>query len=105
MSRHVKKYLPMLKRIARLGDKAKKDFVRKCDKKFLDCVSECAKKVIKGNVPLIVRQKERLRRSRNNLRALSVKKTTLRRKPRLLQKVVFLARYYLQCWEFYLVYF
>jgi len=77
MSRRVKKYLPVLKRIAKLGDKAKKDFVRKCDKEFLDCVSECAKNVIKGNVPLTVRQKERLRRSRNDLRALSVKKTTL----------------------------
>jgi len=90
MSRHVKKYLPVLKRIAKLGDKAKKDFIRKCDKEFLDCVSECAKNVIKGNVPLTIRQKERLRRSRNDLRALSVKKTTLRRKRRILQKGGFL---------------
>jgi len=67
MSRHAKKYLPVLKRIAKFGDKAKKDFIRKCDKEFLDCVSECAKNVIKGNVPLTVRQKERLRRSRNDL--------------------------------------
>jgi len=58
LSRRVKKYLHVLKRIAKLGDKAKKNFVRKCDKKFLDCVSKCAKNVIKGNVPLIVRQKK-----------------------------------------------
>jgi len=83
MSARVKKYLPVLKSIAKLGDKAKKDFVRKCDKEFLDCVSECAKNVIKGNVILTVRQKERLRHSRYDLRALSVKKTTLRRKRRL----------------------
>jgi len=86
MSRRIKKYLPVLKRIAMLGDKAKKDFVRKCDKEFSDCVSECAKNVIKGNVSLTVRQKERLPRSRNDLRALSVKKTTLQRKRRILQK-------------------
>jgi len=95
MSRRINKYLPVLKRIAKLGDKAKKNFVRKCDKDFLDCVSECAKNVIKGNVPLTVRQKERLRRSRDDLRAWSVKKTTLRRKRRILQKGGFLARYYL----------
>jgi len=90
MSRRVKKYLPMLKRIAKLGDKAKRDFVRKCDKEILDCVSECAKNVIKGNVPLTARQKEKLRRSRKHLRELSVKKTTLRRKRRILQKGGFL---------------
>jgi len=72
MSRRVKKYIPVLKRIAMLGDKAKKDFVRKCDKEFLDCVSKCAKNVIKGNVPLTVRQKESLRRSKNDLRAFAV---------------------------------
>jgi len=66
MSRRIKKYLPVLKRIAKIGDKAKKDFVPKCDKEFLDCVSECAKNVIKGNVPLTARQKERLCRSRND---------------------------------------
>jgi len=90
MSALVKKYLLVLKRIAKLGDKAKKDFVRKCDKEFLDCVSDCAKNVIKGNIPLSVRQKERLCRSRNDLRALSVKKTALRRKRRILQKGGFL---------------
>jgi len=107
MSRLIKKYLPVLKRIATLGDKVQRNFVRKCDKEFLDCVTECAKNVIKGNVPLTVRQKERLRRSRNDLRALSVKKTALRRKRRILQKGCngFLVRYYLQCWEFCLVYF
>jgi len=84
MSRRAKKYLPVLKRIAKLGDKAKRDFVRKCDKKFLGCVSECAKNVRKSNVPLTVRQKERLRRSRNYLRALSVKKTPLRKRRRII---------------------
>ena len=35
-----------------MGDRAKREYVRKCDKDFLDCISECAKNVIKGNVPL-----------------------------------------------------
>ena len=77
MSRRVKKYLPVLKRINKLGDKAKRDFVRKCDREFLECISECAKNVLKGNVLLNDRQKTKLRRSRNDLRALSVKKTCL----------------------------
>ena len=47
MSEHVKKYLPVLERIRRLGDRAKKEYIRKCDREFVDCVSECAKNVIK----------------------------------------------------------
>ena len=52
MSARVKKYLPVLKRIRKIGDRAKRQYVRKCDREFVDCVSECAKNVIKGNVPL-----------------------------------------------------
>ena len=39
MSDRVKKYLRVLKRIRKLGDKARRDYVRKCDKEFVDCVS------------------------------------------------------------------
>jgi len=52
MSLRVQKFLPVLKRIRKMGDRARRQYVRKCDREFLDCVSECAKNVIKGNVPL-----------------------------------------------------
>jgi len=74
MSARVKKCLPVLKRIRKLGERAKREYVRKCDKEFVDCVRECAKNVIKGNVPLTDRQKTTLRRKRNDIRALSLKK-------------------------------
>jgi len=90
MSLRVKKYLPVLKRLSRLGDRAKREYVRKCDKEFVNCVSECAKNVIKGNVLLNDRQMKNLRRKRNDLRELSSKKTSLRKKRRILQKGGFL---------------
>jgi len=45
MSERVKRLLPILKRINKLGDKAKRQYVKKCNKKFVDCVSECAKNI------------------------------------------------------------
>ena len=92
MSARVKKYVPVLKRIRKLGKRAKREYVRKCDIEFVDCVSECAKNVIKGNVPLTDRQKTTLRRKRNDIRALSLKKNSLRkkRKIKILQKGGFL---------------
>ena len=90
MSQLTRKYLPTLKRIRKMGDRAKREYVRKCDREFVDCVSECAKNVIKGNVPLSSRQMTQLRRKRYDLRALSKKKTSLRAKRKILQKGGFL---------------
>ncbi len=80
----------VLKRLNKLGEKAKRDYVKKCNRDFLDCVSECAKNVIKGNVPLKPNQLQRLRRERNNVRALALKKTSLKKKRHILQKGGFL---------------
>ena len=91
MSARVKKYLPVLKRIRRMGDRARREYVRKCDTEFINCVSECAKNVIKGNVPLSDRQMTNLRRKRYDLRALSKRKTSLQTKRKILQKGGFLS--------------
>jgi len=80
MSDRVKRYLPVLKRIRKLGNKARREFIRKCDKDFIDCVLECARNLLKGNVPLTKRQMTNLRRKRHDLRALSKKKTSMRAK-------------------------
>lgn len=64
----------------------KREYVCKCAKEFIDCVSERAKNVIKGSVPLTNRQKTNLRRRRNDLRALSLKKTSLQKKRRILHQ-------------------
>ena len=90
MSTRVKNYLPTLKRIRRLGEKARRDYVRKCDNEFIHCVSECAKNLIKGNVPLATHQMKNLRRRRYDLRALSAKKTSLQKKKKILQNGGFL---------------
>jgi len=91
MSTRVKTYLPTLKRIRRLGEKARRDYVRKCDNGFIHCVNECAKNVIKRNVPLTTRQIKNRRCRRNDLRALSTRKTSLQRKRKILQKSGFLS--------------
>jgi len=91
MSELVKKYMPVLKRIRKMGDRARREYVRRCDKSFVDCVSECAKNLIKGNVPLSTRQMSVLRRKRKDLRELAKKKTPLRSKRKILQKGGFLS--------------
>ena len=92
MNERMKLYLPTLRRIHRMREKAKRDYVEKCDRQVIDCVSECAKKnVLKGNVPLTNAQMSKLRPRREDLRALSVKKTSLAKKRKIIQKGGFLS--------------
>jgi len=86
MSDRVRKYLPVLKRVRRLGEKAKREYDRKCNNEFIRCVSESAKNVIKGNVPLTNRQMKNLRRKRYDLKTLSSGKPSLWAKRKVLQK-------------------
>ena len=86
----MKKYLPILKRINRLAEKTKRQYVKKSSKDFLHCLSECAKNVLLGNVPLSSRQNAKLRHSKNDLRLLS-DNTSLRKKRQIVQKGGFLA--------------
>ena len=74
-----------------MGEKAKRQYVKRCNRQFIDCVSECAKNVLKGNVPLSNAQMNKLRSRRQDLRALSVKKTSLTKKRKIIQKGGFLS--------------
>jgi len=91
MNERMKRYLPTLRRIHRMGEKAKRDYVKKCDRQFIYCVSECSKNILKGNVPLTNAQMSKLRPRRQDLRALSVKKTSLAKNRKIIQKGGFLS--------------
>jgi len=82
----MRKYLPALRRIHRLSEAARRKIIRNCDKQLIDCFCECSKNVLNGNVKLKDRQLTRLRRQKNNLRALALKKTPLKKKRKILQK-------------------
>ena len=90
MSDSMRRFVPVLKRINKLGDKAKRQYVKKCDKEFVDCINECAKNVLRGNVPLNSSQNSKLSLHNHNLRTLSVKKTSLKSKRQILEKGGFL---------------
>lgn len=86
----MRRYLPVLRRIHRLGDKAKRNLIKTCDRQLIDCFCECSKNILKGNVPLKEPQLRKLRREKKNLRTLALKKTSLKKKRKILQKGGFL---------------
>ena len=68
----------------------RRTFIHRCEPDFIDCLSECCKNVIKGNVSLNPNQVKRLRRYRQSLRQVSKKKTSRKIRRKLLQSGGFL---------------
>jgi len=90
MSRRVQKHAVQLKMLRDATPRLRKQIMHHCGKEFLDCVCECVKNVLKGNVPLTSSQKQNLSRHRNKLRKLSLKKTSKKKKIEIIQKGGFL---------------
>ena len=82
----MRKYVRILRSLLRLSDADKKKMITLCDRGLIDCFSECAKNVLKGTVPLSAVQLHQLRRQKNNLRLLAVKRTSVKKRKKILQK-------------------
>ena len=90
MSRRVAQILPELRRLCRMSNKERKKYIKLCGKDFIDCICECVKNLLKGNVPLNQKQLKSLRRHEQSLRKLALKKTSFAARKRILQKGGFL---------------
>ena len=82
----VHKILPELRRLGRLSDKDRRTFIKTCNGPFVDCVCECIRNLLKGRVPLKSKQLRSLRRYKQLIRRLSLKKTPRGERRRILQK-------------------
>ena len=80
----------LLNQISKLGNKEKSQYAKCCNKEFLDCITKCAKNILRSNMLLSAKQKNALCRNKQNLRRLSIKKTTLKKKRQIIQKGGFL---------------
>ena len=86
MSQLVREYHCALRRLHRTTERARRKLIRTCDKRFLNCICECAKNVLRGHVPLTKRQLARLRQYKRSMHTLATKKPSLKSKRRVLQK-------------------
>jgi hypothetical protein len=64
--------------------------ITKADRSLVDGLCECTDNSLRGNVPLTKLQKEKLKRNKAGLRALTKKSVSLKKKKAILQKGGFL---------------
>ena len=86
MSQRVKEVLSVLKRVNRMSGKAKKKFLKTCNKDFIHCICECVRNLLKGHVPMKQSQLKSLGRHKRSLRSLALKQTSLAKRKQILQK-------------------
>lgn len=90
MSSRLKKYFAKLTLLKEATAKVRKDILKNCSRGLLHCLCECAKNVLKGNVPLSKPQKEKLKRFKKKLRNLASKRVRIEAKKEIVQSGGFL---------------
>ena len=85
MSEVVKQHGEMLKFLSRAKPPLVKAVVKNASPQLVKTLCECCHNVLKGNVPLTPVQKRRLRRHKANLRQLTKKKLSVKKRKQLLQ--------------------
>jgi hypothetical protein len=87
----MKNILSELKHLKRIGVKGRKNFFKKCSKDCVIKICECIRNVLNANVELKPSHLNKLSRHKQTLRALALKRTSLVKRKKLLQKGGFLA--------------
>ena len=85
-SSRLKRNAPLLKYLARAKPKVAKAIIKVADRDLIQTLCECSLNILKGHVRLNSQQKRKLRAHKHALRALAAKKTSHKRRQRLLQK-------------------
>jgi len=63
-----------------MRENERRAYLKVCDKRIIECFSECARNILQNNVPLKPKQFDRLKRQKKNVHALAKKKTSLKEK-------------------------
>jgi len=82
----IKHHLNELRAICKCKNKKRKAIVQNASGGVIRTIAQLGKNILNGNFKLSPRQKQRLRRHKNTLRALSLKRSSLKKKRKLLMQ-------------------
>ena len=90
MSSRLKRQATVLQALAKSHPHVCQAILQGADKDLLQCLSECANNILRGNVNLTAAQKTQLTKYKQKLRQVADKKTALKRKQQIVQTGGFL---------------
>lgn len=86
MSNRVARNATDIKRLSRMNCTDRKSFLKRCNRDFVDCICECTKNLLRGNVYITPQQYKNLKPHKEILRKLSNKKLSNKHRRELLVK-------------------
>ena len=84
MSERLRRNQPNLNSLRRMNREARKSYLKRCNQEFIDCLCECSKNLLKGNVPVSTAQFKKLKPYKKVLRKLSNNKVSCEHRRKLL---------------------
>ena len=91
MSARLHRQVNFLRALHKANSAQRRRLIKKhCNSDFVCCITECVRNLLKGNVPLNASQKKKLGAKKNILRQIALKKTSLKKKQKLIQSGGFL---------------
>lgn len=84
-------HVPVLRQLCRCNKKVRKQILEQGGKPLQLSLRECALNLLKGNIPLSKRQINRLKKHKNQLREISKRSTSQKRRFQIEQRGGFLA--------------
>src|SRR4051812_27341009 len=91
MSKRLQRHANLLRTLHRASPAVRRRLLESnCDGDFVCCITECVKNLLQGAVPLNSTQRKKLSAKKSVLRQLAQKKTSLRKKQKLIQSGGFL---------------
>ena len=90
-SKRASQILSVIKPINKMTPKKRKQFIACCNRETLNCLCECAKNILRGNIKLSRSQLSKLKKHKSAIRNITLKKTPLYTKRKLLQRGGFIS--------------
>ena len=84
VSQRLKKHASDIVYLQKTKPCIRKHLITKADRSLVDCLCECDDNILRGNVPLTKSQKEKLKKKKAGLRALTKKSVSLKKKKAIL---------------------
>lgn len=86
MSARAVRNLSALKTFKKLSNESRKKFLKRCNPDFVNCLSEVCHNLLRGNIKVTPAQLKKLTRYKKTLRTLASKRTSLKKRKRLLNQ-------------------
>src|SRR5678816_3646910 len=81
MSTRLHRHVNLLRTLHKSSPAIRKKLLKLgCNGDFVECITECVKNLLRGNIPLNSAQKKKLAVKKKVLRQIALKKTSLRKK-------------------------